>query len=95
MALRACQPVKLARVVGVPDARLGQLVVLCVVLKESASASAGDIQAFLRERVSSYKVPKHVLFFADGEIPMTGSDTKVRDQELLELVSDRLELERA
>jgi hypothetical protein len=32
-----------------------------------------------------------VLFFAPGEIPMTGSDTKVRDDELLELVTTRLE----
>jgi hypothetical protein len=31
-----------------------------------------------------------VLFFEDGEIPMTGSDTKVRDAELLALVESRL-----
>jgi fatty-acyl-CoA synthase len=42
--------------------------------------------------VASYKVPKRVLFFADGEIPMTGSDTKVRDAELLALVEDRLSI---
>ena len=90
VALRACSPVKLARVVGVPDDRLGQLVVLCVVLKEGLTASAEDIKSFLRERISSYKVPKHILFFVDGEIPMTGSDTKVRDGELMELVQKRL-----
>jgi fatty-acyl-CoA synthase len=44
----------------------------------------------LRDRMSSYKVPKHVLFFSDGEIPMTGSETKVRDAELLNLVEARL-----
>jgi acyl-CoA synthetase (AMP-forming)/AMP-acid ligase II len=88
--LRACPPVKLARVVGVPDPRLDQLVVLCVTLKDGASATEGDIQAFLRDRVASYKVPKRVLFFAEGEIPMTGSETKVRDQELLALVTERL-----
>ena len=43
-----------------------------------------------RERVAAYKVPKHVLFFADGEIPMTTSATKVRDEELLALVAARL-----
>lgn len=90
VALRACPPVKLARVVGVPDDALGQLVVLCVVLKEGAPASEQDIRGFLRERVSSYKVPKRVLFFADGEIPMTGSDAKVRDADLLTLVQSRL-----
>ena len=89
--LRACPPVKLSRIVGVPDARLDQLVVACIELKDGADGSEADIQAFLRERVASYKVPKRVLFFAPGEIPMTGSDTKVRDDELLALVTTRLE----
>jgi fatty-acyl-CoA synthase len=88
--LRACPPVKLSRVVGVPDPRLDEIVVACVTLKEGAEATEADIQAFLRERVSSYKVPKRVLFFADGEIPMTSSDTKVRDEALLALVDERL-----
>jgi fatty-acyl-CoA synthase len=88
--LRACAPVKLARVVGVPDPRLDQIVVLAVELKEGAEATEAEIQAFLKERVASYKVPKRVLFFAEGEIPMTRSATKVRDPELLALVQDRL-----
>ncbi len=88
--LRACQPVKLSRVVGVPDARLGQVVVLCVVLKEGAAATPEEIQDFLRQRVAGYKVPRHVLFFDDGEIPMTRSETKVRDAELVRLVEARL-----
>ena len=88
--LRACAPVKLARIVGVPDPRLDQVVVACITLKDGAQATAEDIQAFLRERVAPYKVPKRVLFFDDGEIPMTSSDTKVRDDALLALVEDRL-----
>jgi acyl-CoA synthetase (AMP-forming)/AMP-acid ligase II len=88
--LRACPPVKLARIVGVPDPRLDQLVVACITLKDGATATEADIQAFLRERVAAYKVPKRVLFFADGEIPMTTSDTKVRDEALLALVEARL-----
>ena len=55
----------------------------------SADATEADIQAFLRERVAAYKVPKRVLFFEDGKIPMTGSHTKVRDDELLALVTAR------
>jgi acyl-coenzyme A synthetase/AMP-(fatty) acid ligase len=85
--------VKLARVVGVPDPRLDQMVVLCVTLKEGASATAEEIQDFLRGRVASYKVPKRVLFFDEGEIPMTRSATKVRDEELLALVASRLSRE--
>jgi fatty-acyl-CoA synthase len=88
--LRACPAVKLSRIVGVPDDRLDELVVACITLKEGSDATAEDIQSFLRERVAAYKVPKRVLFFADGEIPMTGSDTKVRDDALVALVQDRL-----
>lgn len=90
VALRACEPVKLARIVGVPDDRLGELVVGCIVLKDGAHADAETIQSFLRERVASYKVPKRVLFFADREIPMTKTATKVRDDELIALVMERL-----
>jgi fatty-acyl-CoA synthase len=91
VALRACRPVKLARIIGVPDPRLDQVVVACITLKDGEHATEDDIKGFLRERVSSYKVPKRVLFFADGDIPMTGSDTKVRDAELLALVQQRLD----
>jgi acyl-coenzyme A synthetase/AMP-(fatty) acid ligase len=69
---------------------MDQVVVLAVTLKEGAQATADDIRAFLRERVAAYKVPKKVLFFDDGEIPMTRSETKVRDPELLALVEARL-----
>ncbi|HEV2369688.1 MAG TPA: class I adenylate-forming enzyme family protein [Acidimicrobiales bacterium] len=88
--LRACPPVKLARVIGMPDDRLGQTVVLCAVLKDGATATADELRAFLRERVASYKVPRHVLFFSDGEVPMTGSENKVRDAELARMVEQRL-----
>jgi fatty-acyl-CoA synthase len=88
--MRACEPVKLARVIGVPDDRLDEIVVLCVELKEGASATEEEIRAFLRERVAPYKVPKRVLFFGDGEIPMTSSATKVKDEGLLALVHERL-----
>jgi acyl-CoA synthetase (AMP-forming)/AMP-acid ligase II len=91
--LRACGPVKLSRVVGIPDPRLDQLVVACITLKEGAEATEANIQSFLRERVASYKVPKRVLFFDDGEIPMTTSDTKVRDDALVALVEQRLATE--
>ncbi len=88
--LRACPPVKLARAVGISDGLAGEIVVLCVTLKDGAGASEDEIKAFLRERVAAYKVPRHVLFFEEGEIPMTRSATKVRDDDLVALVEARL-----
>jgi acyl-CoA synthetase (AMP-forming)/AMP-acid ligase II len=90
VALRACPPVKLSRVVGVDDARLGQVVVACVVCREGATATEADVRSFLRERVASYKVPRHVLFLSADEMPMTPAGTKVRDDALLDLVRRRL-----
>jgi len=90
VALRACPPVKLSRVVGVPDQRLDEVVVACIVLRDGEHATVDDVRSFLRERLAAYKVPKHVLFFDSEEMPMTSSEAKVRDDALLELVRDRL-----
>lgn len=90
VALRACPPVKLSRVLGVPDDRLDQAVVACIVLRDGGTATADDVRAFLRQRIAAYKVPRHVLFLDDHEMPMTASATKVRDDALLELVHQRL-----
>ncbi|HVW81596.1 MAG TPA: class I adenylate-forming enzyme family protein [Mycobacteriales bacterium] len=89
VALRAYPPVRLCRVLGVPDERLGQLAVLCVELREGATETAADVQGFLRERIAAYKVPKRVEFFGAGEIPLTASKTKVRDDELRALLDAR------
>lgn len=94
VALRAFAPARLARVVGIADDRLDEIVVACVELKGGATATEDDVRGFLRERVSSYKVPKRVLFFDEGTIPMTASATKVRDEALIALVEQRLALER-
>jgi acyl-CoA synthetase (AMP-forming)/AMP-acid ligase II len=88
--LRAHPDVRLARVLAVPDPRLEQVALLCLELVAGAEQDADAITAFLRERVSAYKVPRQVLFFAAGEIPLTASGTKVRDDALRELVAARL-----
>ncbi|MGI8757012.1 MAG: class I adenylate-forming enzyme family protein [Acidimicrobiales bacterium] len=90
IALRACPAVRRSRVVGLPDERLGEVVTLCVELANDAEATAQDLTSFLAERVARYKVPRHVLFFATGELPTTGSDTKVRDDELIAIAIRRL-----
>ena len=92
VALRACPPVKLSRVLGVPDERLDQLVVACIVCREGMTATEDEVTAFLRERVAAYKVPKRVLFLAEEEVPMTAGGTKVRDEELRPIVLARLGL---
>jgi acyl-CoA synthetase (AMP-forming)/AMP-acid ligase II len=88
--LQAHDAVRLARVIGVPDERRDEIAVLCVELKEHATATEEEITSFLRERLASYKVPARVLFFDEGEIPMNGSRTKVHGEPLRALVQERL-----
>lgn len=79
-----------AAVVGVPDDLLGEIVVACVVARPGTEVDEGGVRAYVREHASSFKVPKHVLFFADGELPSTGSD-KVQHAELRRLAVARIE----
>lgn len=93
VALRACPGVKLSRVLGVPDERLDQLVVACVVRTEGSAVTAEDVRTFLRGRIAAYKVPKRVLFLDEHELPMTTGGTKVRDDALSSWVLARLAAE--
>lgn len=90
VALRACPAVRRSRVVGLPDDRLGEVVTLCVETVEGAETTAEELTTFLAARVARYKVPRHILFFAPGELPTTGSDTKIRDDELIAIAIERL-----
>lgn len=90
VALRACPAVRRARVVGLPDERLGEVVTLCVEPADGANTSEEELKAFLADRVARYKVPRIVLFFAPGELPTTGSDAKIRDDELIAMAISRL-----
>jgi len=63
--------IKQAHVVGVPDRVKGETVVAAVELHAGATAGAGTIVAFCRERLASYKVPARVEFRAADQFPRT------------------------
>ena len=68
-------------VLGVPDARWGEAVVAVVRCAPGCVADAKALEAFSRERLASYKVPKR-WHFAD-ELPVTASG-KVQKHLLLQ-----------
>ena len=68
---------------------LGEVVVACVVPHDGASSKPRRFADILRERLASYKVPRHVLFFHEDDIALTGSD-KIKSGELRELAAQRL-----
>ncbi|WP_214407640.1 class I adenylate-forming enzyme family protein [Pseudonocardia lacus] len=59
-------------IVGVPHESLGEEAVAVVQLRPGTSASAADLQAHVRERLASFKVPAHVVFRAEA-LPRTPS----------------------
>jgi fatty-acyl-CoA synthase len=80
---------KAALAVGVPDDKLGEMVVLCAVAHDGISVDQDDVRKFLRGRVASYKIPRRVLFFDEDELSLTGN-AKIRSDELRKLALERL-----
>jgi long-chain acyl-CoA synthetase len=49
-------------VIGLPDEQQGEMVAAYVVLKPGQTASADDIRAFAREKLTGYKIPRQIVF---------------------------------
>nr|WP_188257554.1 AMP-binding protein [Pseudaminobacter soli] len=58
-------------VYGVPDDDLGESLVAAVQLRDCAIADAEDIRAYLKERLTNYKVPRKIEFH--GSLPREDS----------------------
>lgn len=78
-----------AHVVGLADATRGELVAAAVVRDEHATITEADVEMYLRERLSPYKVPKVIIFLTSrDEVPLTPS-TKVNRRDLAAIVESR------
>ena len=55
-----------ALVVGVPDPEYGEEIGAAITLKPGATASAEEIQEFVKERIAAYKYPRIVWFLDEG-----------------------------
>ncbi len=87
-----------AQVVGVPDARLGEVPAAYVTLKAGADgksgATADELIAWCKARCANFRVPRYVTIVADFEaIGMTGSG-KVQKNKLREHAIRELQLEK-
>jgi acyl-CoA synthetase (AMP-forming)/AMP-acid ligase II len=82
--LRRYPGVRDAAVVGAPDARLGQVPVAAIEMQPgTAPPDAQALEAFAREHLTAYMVPRHFHFLA--ELPRTAS-MKVSRPELKKLL---------
>jgi acyl-coenzyme A synthetase/AMP-(fatty) acid ligase len=71
-----------AAVVGLPDERLGEIPAAAVRLVEGTSLDDLGLEAWAKERLADYKVPKR--WVAVEDLPRTGT-TKVQKGELVGL----------
>lgn len=74
--------VRMAQVVGVPDARLGEVPAAFVLLKDGQECTAAELTAWCKARCANFKVPRYVEIVDSFEqIGMTGS-SKVQKNKL-------------
>ncbi len=73
--------VHMCAVIGLPDAKWGEVGKACVVLKPNQSATEEDLLKFMTERLAKYKVPKSVSFMDALPISAAG---KILKRELRE-----------
>jgi fatty-acyl-CoA synthase len=66
--------IRQAHVVGIPDPIAGELIVAVVERKaEMKLISGAELQKFIRSRLAAYKVPHHVLFGSNADLPRTST----------------------
>jgi acyl-CoA synthetase (AMP-forming)/AMP-acid ligase II len=79
--------VKLAKVVGAPDERLGEVVAAFVEVAPGHTMGEDDVIAHCEGAIASFKVPRHVRFVSDW--PM--SATKIQKFRLRETIASEIE----
>jgi acyl-CoA synthetase (AMP-forming)/AMP-acid ligase II len=60
-------------VLGIADADKGQVVVAAVVVERGARVDESGLRQQLKQKISSYKIPRRFLFLSETEVPMMSS----------------------
>lgn len=63
--------VHMCAVIGLPDARWGEIGLACVVPKPGAAVAAADLLAFMQQHLARYKVPRRVELL--DSLPVSGA----------------------
>src|SRR5258708_36267321 len=58
--------------VGVPDAKYGEELCACVILKPGTTADEAELRAFCQGQIAHYKVPRYVRFVDAFPMTVTG-----------------------
>jgi fatty-acyl-CoA synthase len=73
--------------VGVPDAKYGEELCACIVLRPGMEANEDEIRDFCKGQIAHYKVPRHIRFVTGFPMTVTGKIQKylLRQQVTTEL----------
>ena len=72
-AMRALPGVELPVVAGLADAEFGEIVVAAVVPTPGTTLDEESLRAALRDTLSSYKVPRRIIFITHDDVPRTAT----------------------
>jgi acyl-CoA synthetase (AMP-forming)/AMP-acid ligase II len=89
-ALNALDEVELAVVAGLDHEEFGQIVAAAVLPAKGASPSEDSLRAALKDEISSYKIPRRIVFIeSEAEIPRTPTG-KLKLHELGDLIEAKI-----
>ena len=71
-----------AQVVGIPDERLGEVVVAWIRLKAGQASTDEEIRKFCEEKIAYFKIPQYVRFVDQFPMTVTGKIQKFRIREI-------------
>src|SRR4029077_2465337 len=67
-----------AAVIGIPDARLGEVGMAFVVLRAQVATTSDDVIAWSRDQMANYKVPRRIEIV--DELPLNATGKVVKDE---------------
>ena len=70
------------QVVGIPNARLGEIVVAWVRLRPGRQSNEEEIRTFCQGKIAYYKIPEHVRFVDEFPATLSGKIQKYRIREI-------------
>ncbi len=77
-------------VYGIPDDRLGEILIATVMLKHESNLSDDDLKSFLKEKIAAFKIPEQ-FYFQYEQLPRIASG-KIAKKELRQLTMEKLAL---
>jgi len=70
------------QVVGIPDERLGEVVLAWIRLKNGESATEDEVRKFCEGQITYFKIPQHIRFVDAFPMTVTGKIQKFKIREL-------------